>query len=526
MVEGSSLSAWFFTLILALLNGVVGGGLTALCYKSFSTPTHEVGIVLRLCLVAGTVMLAFVILLILFIFCTWRYSGQITQEIKGQKEKVSKKSIGKVTKFLGLITLIVLFFSILLDLSVVGMLWWTSHKLGEKYQVLGKCFCVKNTGVFSLEANKLPVECPHVPGYLCTAVHDSTLVTIGSTSVSIKECQSLSGGPLDSTCLEYLAFWNMFKVLRILLVVLVIVKLPVLLGNCNRRVCKDKDYQNQVKFATDSISWVGLEFLISPLKMVDPVQFYSDICAPIDSRPPLGERLGPVGQEHDGEGSLPSKPATGGAISKLASVGRPAPPYNSARKPSICEFEDDVFQDDSPPDPGRHTFSTPKHPKMHTPTFDLSKVVKPSHMDLSDSEVPDCRLKLKTAGNRVYRLASFSTPHSSKFPPPPPPLPEITLPEFQSPSNHPPPPFSRTNTTLPKPIRKTSGAVPRSPLTSPTAPLDCSLPSTPVSRQPHGTPQVKSQVCPNPLQFNHSTREISQRARDKSKSSVDWTKLP
>ena len=125
MVEGSSLSAWFFIIILALLNGVVGGGLAALCYKSFSTPTHEVGIVLRLCLVAGTVMLAFVILLILFIFCTWRYSGQITQEIKGQKEKVSKQTIGKVTKFLGLITLIVLFFSILLDLSVVGMLWWT-----------------------------------------------------------------------------------------------------------------------------------------------------------------------------------------------------------------------------------------------------------------------------------------------------------------------------------------------------------------------------------------------------------------
>jgi len=519
------LSAWFFTLVLALLNGVVGGGLTALCYKSFSSPTHEVGIVLRLCLVAGTVMLAFVFLLILFIFCTWRYSGQLAQESKGDKEKVSKKSIAKVTKILGLTTLIVLFVSILLDLSVVGMLWWTSHQLREKYQVLGNCFCVLNTGVFSLETNKLNIECPHVPGYLCTAVYDSALVSIGSMSVSIKECQSLSGGPLDSTCLEYLAFWNMFKVLRILLIVLVIVKLPVLLGNCNRRVCKDKDYQNQGKFATDSISWVGLEFLISPLKMVDPVQFYSDICAPIESRPPLGERLGPVGQEHDGEGSLPSKPAIGGANSKLASVGRPAPPYTSARKPSICELEDAVFHDDSPPDPGRHTFSTPKHPKMDTPTFDLSKVVKPPHMDMSDTEVPDCRLKLKAAGNRVYRLASFSTPQSSQFPPPPPPLPEICLPEFQSPSHHPPPPFSRTDTTLPKPIRKNSGEVPRSPSSS-IPPLDCSLPLTPRTRQPHGLPQVRSQECPNPLQFNHSTREISQRARDKSKSAVDWTKLP
>ena len=52
-----------------------------------------------------------------------------------------------------------------------------------------------------------------------------------------------------------------------------------------------------------------MDVLISPLKLVDPVQFYSDICTPLDSQPPLGERLGPIGQEHDNEGSLPSKSA-------------------------------------------------------------------------------------------------------------------------------------------------------------------------------------------------------------------------
>ena len=56
MLRGSSLCAWLYTLVLSLLNGVVGGGLIALCYKSFYTPTHEIGIVLRMCLVAGTGM--------------------------------------------------------------------------------------------------------------------------------------------------------------------------------------------------------------------------------------------------------------------------------------------------------------------------------------------------------------------------------------------------------------------------------------------------------------------------------------
>ena len=525
MVEGSSLCAWFFTLVLALLNGVVGGGLVAVCYKRFPTPTYEVGIVLRLCLAAGAVMLAFVFLLLIFVFCSWRYSSKISQESKGKEGKVSLESIGTITKILGQITLILLFISILLDLSVVGMLWWTSHQLGEKYQVFGNCFCLKNAGVFSLEVKNLNIECPHVPGYLCTAVFDSVMVTIGSMSLSIKECQSLSGGPLDSACVEYLAFWNMFKVLRILLLVLVIVKLPVLLGNCSRRVCKDNDNQKQGKFATDSVSWVGLEFLISPLKMVDPVKFYSNICAPIDTRPPLGERLGPVGQEHGGEDSLTIQTSLGNAKSKIASNGRSAPPYQSVKKLPLCEIEDAVFQDDSPPDPRKPTFSTPKHPKMETPTFDLSKVVKPSHMDTSNTEVPARRLKLnKVGGNRMYRLSSFSTPEGAKTPSR---LPEDCLHGFQSPSYHPPPPFSRTCTTFPKPIRRNSSLALQSPPLTPISLIDRSLPSTTVSRQqPYGVPLLKSQESPNPLQFSHSTSEISQKARDKAKSAVNWTKLP
>jgi len=528
----SSLSVWFFTLVLALLNGAVGGGLVVLCYKSFVTPTHEVGVVLRLCLVAGTLMLTFVLLLILFIFCSWIYSGPITQECKGVKEKVAMKSVRKILVILGLSTVLVLLISILMDLSVVGMLWWTNHQLDNKYQVFGNCFCEKNTDVYSLEMNNLNIECPHIPGFKCPAVYNSAIVSIGSMTVSVKECQSLSGGPQDSTCMEYLTFWNMFKVLRILLPVLVMFKLPVLLGNCNRRVSnqeKNKDRQKQEKFATDSLSWVGLEFLISPLKMVDPVQFYSDICAPIKTGPPLGERLGPVGQEHDGEGSIQSKPTLMGVRpkrTKFASIGRPVPSC-SVKKASLGELKDSVFQDDSPPDPGRHKFSTPKHPRMDTPIFDLSKVVKPQHMDASYTEIPDCKLIFKATGCRVSTLASQDV----KIPRPPP-LPKGSWSESQSLSHYPPPPFSRTSTTLPKPIHSNSDVVKESSsLTSTRSdilfPTECSPSSTSLyRRQHHGTRLLKSHVSPNQLQISFSNKEISEKKRERPKSAVEWTKLP
>ena len=146
-------------------------------------------------------------------------------------------------------------------------------------------------------------------------------------------------------------------------------------------------------------------------------------------------------------------------------------------------------------------------------------------MDISDTNVSACRLKLKADGNRMHRLSSFSTPEGAKTPPPPPPLPEDCLHEFQSPSYHPPPPFSRTCTTLPKPIRRNSNLVLQSPPLTPISLVDCPLPSTQVSRQqPHGKHLL--QESPNPSQFSHSTTEISQKARDKAKSAVAWSKLP
>ena len=88
--------------------------------------------------------------------------------------------------------------SILVDLSVTGVLWWTSQQLGDQYQVMGNCFCVVGS---EKSGNKLSdlisVNCPEVEGYICEVVFGSTLVTIGSVTVSTSECRRLDGGPQD-----------------------------------------------------------------------------------------------------------------------------------------------------------------------------------------------------------------------------------------------------------------------------------------------------------------------------------------
>jgi len=573
MLRGSSLCAWLYTLVLSLLNGVVGGGLVALCYKSFSTPTHEIGIVLRMCLVTGIVMVVFVFFWIIFIFCTWMVSGQVTQECQGKKEKgTTSRSSSQVTSLLGLLSLILLTISIMVDLSITGLMWWTSQQLGDQYQVRGECFCRRGTGHSGMGLRDIfNINCPVVEGFVCEAVLGAVKVTMHSVTVSTTECQRLDGSQQDAACLEYLTFWNLFKVLRIALPVLALVKLPVLLGNCSRWLCKEnkqKYKSSQGQFATDSVSWIGMDVLISPLKLVDPVQFYSGICAPVNSGP-LGERLGPIGQEHDDEGSLPSKPAMIGNSMVIANAMNtsqvhppltghgPVPPCSTVHK----EFQtslDGMTNDDSPPDIEKHTISTPKHPRLKTPRFDLSKVVQPDLLRRSpEAEAPSSRLFPNPGMIAHKRLSSFSSAQDFKIPPPPP-LPKPNLSELQPPtSHHPPPPFSRSITTLPRPVHiSSSDANSNLPSQSQVDPSNqLSPPATPtvhlasdyssdydnndsvqsassiVRLQPKNSYSIKTspkwQGSNIPLQLvSPSIREISQKARKVPSSSVDWTKLP
>jgi hypothetical protein len=127
----------------------------------------------------------------------------------------------------------------------------------------------------------------------------------------------------------------------------------------------------------------------------------------MDSQPQLGERLGPIGQEHDNEGSLPSKPTAIGNSMVVANttnasqfiphvrvVNGPVPPSSLVHEESQSS-QDGMTNDDSPPDIEEHTISTPKHPRLKTPSFDLSKVVKPVYLNTSpEAKVPQTRLYL------------------------------------------------------------------------------------------------------------------------------------
>jgi hypothetical protein len=272
--------------------------------------------------------------------------------------------------------------------------------------------------------------------------------------------------------------------LRIVLPVLALVKLPVLLVNCSRWLGKEEKYKSSHgKFAADSISWIGLDILVSPLKLVDPVQFYSNMCAPVD-QPPLGERHAPVGQEDDSEGNLPHKHKmihNSIVIAKtlnpcsnhpsMTVVHCPVPPYGTLTLHEESQTSQaGMTKNDSPPDIEEHTISTPKHPRLKTPSFDLSKVIKPVFFNTSmEEEVPTSNLNLKPEAIRSTRLSSFSSPHNSKAPPPPP----LPKPQLVTNARHPPPPFSRSATTLPRPVRLIST------VSNSTIPGQMSYPPTP-----------------------------------------------
>eukprot|EP00092_Neocalanus_flemingeri_P019156 GFUD01020752.1.p1 GENE.GFUD01020752.1~~GFUD01020752.1.p1 ORF type:complete len:575 (-),score=81.20 GFUD01020752.1:106-1830(-) len=566
LLQGASLCAWLYTLVLSLLSGVLGWGLIALCYSSFSLPVTETGIVGRFCLVTGIVLVVFVLLWNIFIFCAWRGSRHVTEECqrgKGQKSYSRPRSNTSVTSMLGKVSLVLLTFSILLELSGTGLLWWASLQLSDQYTVRGDCFCVKGTGQQgSVRKNIFSVNCPVIEGLVCDVVYSEKMVTMRSVTVSTRDCQRLDGSQQDPACLEFRTFWNLFKVLRIVLPVMAIIQLPVLLMNCSRWLCKEEKQNHKSshgKFAADSVSWIGLDVLLSPLRLVDPVHFYSNMCTPIGNQPPLGERLPPIGQEFDIELTcLPSKQATLRVATRrsyppLTAVHCPVPPCGVEHEESQTS-QAPITKDDSPPDIEQHTISTPIHAKLRTPSFDLSKVVKPVYHNTSvEAEVPTRKLNLQPDVVRSSRVSSFSSYQVFKAPPPTLLVPEI--PEVRSKSLHPPPPFNRSTMTLPRTVRisstESNSTLPKqvqldpsqiSPLPTPTVMGPDSDHDTSESGSVHSVTQIirlkpnnscSSKSSPKwqsstPFQMSPTIGEISQKARDKysGSSTVDWTKLP
>jgi len=529
---------------IALLNGVVGWGLVLFCSNSFSLPLHEIGVFMRLCMIDGFIMGLFVFLWISYILCMWKVTPP------DPVRKVNEDASGKVTTYvkaafcLGMLSLILLAVSIIADVGLTVMMWWVSFKLDEKYKVIGDCFCEKETNA-SIEASYiLDIKCPVMAGFECKALYGSTVLNVGGLEVHTSDCQSLSTRSRSSTCLEYMVFWDLFRVLRIVLPMLAIIKLPVLVSNFKGSPSRtNNEKPNSDKFAADSNSWTGINARISPLKFVDPVEYYTGMCTPVKSQAiPLGERLSPVGQERDecnGNPTLNTQKLTSFQMKIMPvsqfSVGQCQEDSRASDK-GLARPIKVSNKNESPP--GHHTISTPKHAKLETPSFDLSKVSK---IDLANSvhgPVMKCAIA-NSLKSRSCRLSSFNSGQGL--------IPLDPLTPVTVNVRYPPAPPLRIS-SLPRPIRKTysegsknaddirSVEVLSFEVLKPVA--DTSKEDTDSVFTADSTSRLQPQV-PNVAKlrtgglFNSygnpcspTVHDIVQRARRHSNANVDWNRLP
>ena len=196
---------------------------------------------------------------------------------------------------------------------------------------------------------------------------------------------------LDKDCLRYSDFWFLFKILRIVLPLLAVFKLPFLILNCSKSELSQDESKCLGNFAADSKSWLGTEKILSPFKLVT-----SDHDKPssvkLKSSPYFGTRLAPLGEETDSvitSSTLLSKAnhknnVVGLFASQNKLTSTPSRPENG----EDGEFEDVFDHDPESPVPShQNTMSTPVQQGLRTPSFDLSRVTKPVYKNRSLMEI-------------------------------------------------------------------------------------------------------------------------------------------
>ena len=78
-----------------------------------------------------------------------------------------------------------LILSVLLEISLTGLLWWTSHQLGLQYRVLDNRFCVVEENEHSNDdvVDMFGLNCPQLDGLTCPAVYRAIPVQMGEGMV-------------------------------------------------------------------------------------------------------------------------------------------------------------------------------------------------------------------------------------------------------------------------------------------------------------------------------------------------------
>ena len=179
---------------------------------------------------------------------------------------------------------------------------------------------------------------------------------------------------LDSDCLSYTGFWFLFKMLRIVLPILAVMKLPFLLMNCLEVLSNNltENVYAEPEFRVPEVR--------SPLSLMSPPRARAKP-SKVENSPYFGLRLAPLGEEEARQSSVVT---TGRVVpvSKMNVVGFLAR-QEAVRTPSKAEDDmademDSVFKSNSPQSSIEDcVISTPIQRGMKSPSFDLSKVIQP-----------------------------------------------------------------------------------------------------------------------------------------------------
>jgi len=423
---------------------------TAACllYYSLSGDYQHMSSMVRVsCMVTGVVMLGFVAVGAAFFLLSWRVYKTIANNATRYKsqeanppQSSSSTTISCCLFLVGMLCLTMLILSVLLELSLICLLWWTSHKLGLQYQVRENCFyAVRDSSGITVNNLHGMMNCPQIDGLSRLALYWEVPVQMPNGLVmNTRECQGLDGRGLQEDCLSFLSFWSWFKVWRILLPLVILMKLPLLILSCysglsaigshfGRKKLQEQQQSwpqgGQYDMATSSVS-LDSHLLPSSPQPVDPVKFYGNICATVQDRNALEKQE--VREHIQGQEmlSLASKPVTLRSTATMAryisnthapapcspppltAVACPVPPVGKVHLRTNNErVSEELTQDDSPPDIQDHIISTPiESDKLTmTPQFDLSKVIKPAFdvTNAEDNTVPSMNAAQANASRKL-----------------------------------------------------------------------------------------------------------------------------
>eukprot|EP00088_Acartia_fossae_P070478 TRINITY_DN945_c0_g1_i13.p1 TRINITY_DN945_c0_g1~~TRINITY_DN945_c0_g1_i13.p1 ORF type:complete len:829 (-),score=170.86 TRINITY_DN945_c0_g1_i13:361-2847(-) len=348
-----------------------------------------------------------------------------TEEMEKLKRKILK---------LRFVIVFSLLFAFLCEICCTGIFWYTQNEADKMFIIQDNCFC-STSKVYRNNNHKLRENCPFQTndGHLlyCRSLYNEEMMSFGNSVTFTLRCQKLSGeGEPDPLCQEYYTFWFWFKVSRILLPILAVIKIPmiainffIILFNWSNKTDQSESFGNA--------TWLHLDTLVSS-KKIDPVKFYENMCSGHQVLPPVGERLGPYGQEKEDEMFISIK--TGSRKPQNSHANQT---QNGSRRSSFpgqvefCMAPTQLLTINkmvrySPPDKENNTFSTPlvtKREQHYSPNFDLSnltpnrrksgRLAAPSTEENFTSRLRKCN-SVGSADDTVLKFSTFLKPSDSR----------------------------------------------------------------------------------------------------------------